>query len=244
MSTALKLSLASTLVVTLVSQGPLALAGKKCAGTPVTAVALKKAAKSDIVDTAVSAGSFQTLAAALRPFWPDRISHDELVDELDAALRIPGTTNAWTMPIKARIDMLSTGVRTPIGIKVFGKDLREIERIALEIEAAVRAVPGVRSAFAERVAGGYYLDFVCFSRRLVIEVDGGQHTEDEQAAHDAVRDRVLEGQGFRVMRFWASSVHREIDDVMDAIVLALEARALAPPRSRGESPSPRGGGKL
>ena len=91
---------------------------------------------------------------------------------------------------------------------------------------------------------GYYLDFVCFSRRLVIEVDGGQHTEDEQAAHDAVRDRVLEGQGFRVMRFWASSVHREIDDVMDAIVLALEARALAPPRSRGESPSPRGGGKL
>ena len=90
----------------------------------------------------------------------------------------------------------------------------------------------------------FVVDFVCREKNLIIEVDGGQHTEDEQAAHDAVRDRVLEGQGFRVMRFWASSVHREIDDVMDAIVLALEARALAPPRSRGESPSPRGGGKL
>jgi len=78
---------------------------------------------------------------------------------------------------------------------------------------------------------GYYLDFVCFSRRLVIEVDGGQHTEDAQAAHDAVRDRVLEGHGFRVMRIWTSSVHGEIDDVMDSIVLALEAAALAPPVS-------------
>jgi len=77
---------------------------------------------------------------------------------------------------------------------------------------------------------GYYLDFVCFSRRLVVEVDGGQHTEDAQAAHDALRDRVLQSQGFRVVRFWASQVHREIDDVMDAIVLALEAAA--PPVSR------------
>jgi very-short-patch-repair endonuclease len=72
---------------------------------------------------------------------------------------------------------------------------------------------------------GYYLDFVCFSRRLVVEVDGAQHGEDAQAAHDEVRDRVLASEGFRVMRFWASRVHREIDDVMDAIVLALEARA-------------------
>ena len=72
---------------------------------------------------------------------------------------------------------------------------------------------------------GYYLDFVCFSRRLVIEVDGGQHSEDEQTAHDAVRDAVLRRHGFRVMRFWTSDVHREIDDVMIAIVQALEAAA-------------------
>ena len=98
--------------------------------------------------------------AAFRPFWPDRISWDELVAEMDAALRAPGVTNAWTMPIKARIDMLSTGVRTPVGIKVFGSDLAEIERLGAEIERAVRTVPGTRSVYAERVAGGWFLDVV------------------------------------------------------------------------------------
>jgi very-short-patch-repair endonuclease len=77
---------------------------------------------------------------------------------------------------------------------------------------------------------GYYLDFVCFARRVVVEVDGGQHSEDEQAAHDELRDRVLRREGFRVMRFWAGQIHNEIGDVMDAIVLALEERA--PPVSR------------
>ena len=99
------------------------------------------------------------VAGVFRHVWGDRISHDELVDEMDRALKIPGTTNAWTMPIKARIDMLSTGIRTPVGIKVFGADLKEIERIGAEVEAAIKAVPGTRSAFAERVAGGYFIDF-------------------------------------------------------------------------------------
>ena len=102
----------------------------------------------------------QWLAAALRRAWPDRISYDELIDEMDRALRIPGVTNAWTMPIKARIDMLSTGVRTPVGVKIFGADLKEVERLGSEIEAALRDVPGTRSAFAERVTGGYFVDVV------------------------------------------------------------------------------------
>ncbi len=99
------------------------------------------------------------LARALGHVWRDRISHEDLVDEMDRALKIPGTTNAWTMPIKARIDMLSTGIRTPIGIKIFGADLAEIERIGKDVETAVREVPATRSAFAERVAGGYFVDF-------------------------------------------------------------------------------------
>ncbi len=99
------------------------------------------------------------LKAVLRPFWRDRISHEELVAEMDRALRIPGTTNAWTMPIKNRIDMLSTGIRTPVGIKVFGSDSKEIERVGERLEAILREVPGTRSVFAERVAAGYYLDF-------------------------------------------------------------------------------------
>ncbi|MEO8586992.1 MAG: efflux RND transporter permease subunit, partial [Acidobacteriota bacterium] len=99
------------------------------------------------------------LAGVFGHVWPGHISHDELVDEMDRALKIPGTTNAWTMPIKARIDMLSTGIRTPIGIKIFGASLAEIERIGSDVESAVRDVPATRSVYAERVAGGYFLDF-------------------------------------------------------------------------------------
>ncbi|PIP82168.1 MAG: CusA/CzcA family heavy metal efflux RND transporter [Elusimicrobia bacterium CG22_combo_CG10-13_8_21_14_all_63_91] len=88
-----------------------------------------------------------------------RRSWEELIDALDAEMRLPGTTNAWTMPIKTRIDMLTTGIRTPIGIKVFGPDRGEIERIGTEIEGLIPAVAGTRSAFAERVTGGYFLDF-------------------------------------------------------------------------------------
>ena len=90
--------------------------------------------------------------------WRPGMTTDKLIAELDKALQIPGVSNAWTMPIKARTDMLSTGIRTPIGIKVFGKDLAEMERLAKEIESVVRNVPGTTSAFAERITGGYYLD--------------------------------------------------------------------------------------
>jgi copper/silver efflux system protein len=94
-----------------------------------------------------------------RRIWPDRISWDELVTEMNTALQIPGTTNAWTMPIKARIDMLTTGVRTPVGIKVYGADLKEIEAIGERLERILKDLPGTRSVFAERVAGGYFVDF-------------------------------------------------------------------------------------
>jgi Cu(I)/Ag(I) efflux system membrane protein CusA/SilA len=90
--------------------------------------------------------------------WRAGMTIDKLIAELDQALQFPGIANAWTMPIKARIDMLSTGIRTPIGIKVFGKDLAEIERVAKEVEAVVKTVPGTTSAFAERLTGGYYID--------------------------------------------------------------------------------------
>jgi Cu(I)/Ag(I) efflux system membrane protein CusA/SilA len=95
----------------------------------------------------------------LRQFWPDHISHQELIEKMDKALQIPGSTNAWTMPIKNRIDMLSTGVRTPIGIKVLGKDINEIEKIGTQLEELIKKVPGTRSVYAERTAGGYFLDF-------------------------------------------------------------------------------------
>ena len=90
--------------------------------------------------------------------WRPGMTIDKLIAELDRSVQMPGISNAWTMPIKARIDMLSTGIRTPIGIKVFGNDLDEMERLAKQIEAVVKTVPGTTSAYAERITGGYFLD--------------------------------------------------------------------------------------
>lgn len=90
--------------------------------------------------------------------WRPGMTIDKLITEMDQALQMPGVSNSWTMPIKNRIDMLATGIRTPVGIKVFGKDLTEIENLAKQIETVVKTVPGTSSAYAERVTGGYYLD--------------------------------------------------------------------------------------
>ncbi len=90
--------------------------------------------------------------------WRPGMTVDKLIAEMDKALQIPGVSNAWTMPIKNRIDMLATGIRTPIGIKLFGKDLAEMERLAQQIEQAVKNVPGTTSAYAERITGGFYLN--------------------------------------------------------------------------------------
>ncbi len=90
--------------------------------------------------------------------WRPGMTVDKLTAEMDKSLQFPGVSNAWTMPIKARIDMLSTGIRTPVGVKVLGKDLAEIDKIARQIEAAIRTVPGTSSAYAERAIAGYYLN--------------------------------------------------------------------------------------
>jgi Cu(I)/Ag(I) efflux system membrane protein CusA/SilA len=102
------------------------------------------------------------LQAILRRFWPDHKSTQELIygpGGLNEALQIPGISNAWTMPIKARTDMLTTGIRTPLGIKVLGSDLAKIQQVGEQIETALKDVPGTTSVFAERTSGGYFLDF-------------------------------------------------------------------------------------
>lgn len=91
--------------------------------------------------------------------WRDGMTAERLENELDRALRVPGLANSWTMPIKGRIDMLTTGIRTPLGIKIFGNDLNMIQAVGAEIEQALRGVPGTRNVYAERTAGGYYVHF-------------------------------------------------------------------------------------
>jgi Cu(I)/Ag(I) efflux system membrane protein CusA/SilA len=98
--------------------------------------------------------------------WPAGETTEALIAKLDGALQFPGISNAWTMPIKARTDMLSTGIRTPVGVKIYGKDLAVIEKLSKDVEAAVHTVPGTSSAYAERINGGYYLDIAPDRERI------------------------------------------------------------------------------
>jgi Cu(I)/Ag(I) efflux system membrane protein CusA/SilA len=125
-----------------------------------TTILLKPEAEWREVPRWYSSWAPAPLKGFLRPFWRDRITQEDLETKMNEALQLPGISNAWTMPIKGRLDMLSTGIRTPVGIKIMGADLTRIEKIAKDTEAAVSRVPGTRSVYAERVAGGYFLDFV------------------------------------------------------------------------------------
>lgn len=111
--------------------------------------------------------------------WRSAMTMERLIEELDGALQFPGVANSWTMPIKGRIDMLSTGIRTPVGIKLFGSDLGELEELARDIEAVVRTVPGTASVYAERLNGGYYLSIEPDRERLArhgLSIDAVQET--------------------------------------------------------------------
>ncbi|MFA5242365.1 MAG: efflux RND transporter permease subunit [Sulfuricella sp.] len=128
-------------------------------GFPEVASVYGKAGRANTATDPAPLEMFETIVN-LKPEseWRPGMTIDKLIAELDAALQMPGISNSWTMPIKARIDMLSTGIRTPIGIKVFGKNLAEMEKLAKEIESVVKTVPGTTSAYAERLTGGLYLD--------------------------------------------------------------------------------------
>jgi Cu(I)/Ag(I) efflux system membrane protein CusA/SilA len=124
-----------------------------------TVITLKPRSEWRKVPTFYSSWSPEWLKPLFRRFVSDTITPDRLVDELNAALRVPGVSNAWTMPIKARIDMLSTGIRTPVGLRIQGDDLQRIESIGARVESVLASVAGTRSVFAERSSLGYFLDF-------------------------------------------------------------------------------------
>ena len=123
-----------------------------------TLITLKPRSEWRRVDTWYSAWAPEWLRSALCHVTPDTISTDELIQEMDAAVKAPGVGNAWTMPIKGRIDMLTSGMRTPIGLKISGGDLKTIESLGEQVQAALSSVRGTRAVFAERTNGGYFID--------------------------------------------------------------------------------------
>lgn len=123
-----------------------------------TVITLKPVGEWRKVDTWYSAWAPDWIKPLFRHIAPDHISQDDLVDQMNQAVSLPGVSNAWTMPVKNRIDMLTTGIRTPVGVKVFGPDINTIEQIGRHIETLLAKLPGTRSVFAERTGGGYFLD--------------------------------------------------------------------------------------
>ncbi len=144
-----------------------------------TVVTLRPTSEWRKVDTWYSSWAPEWAKGLFRRITPDHISQEDLVSELNRALSIPGLANGWTMPIKGRIDMLSTGIRTPVGIKISGGSLQKIEEIGEQIESLLPLVEGTRSAFAERTGSGYFLDFEWNREQLAL---AGLSMEEAQMA--------------------------------------------------------------
>lgn len=133
---------------------------QKLKSFPEVAHVFGKAGRAN-TSTDPSPFNMMEIIVELKPkkYWRPGVTYDSLVDEMDKALQFPGVSNAWTMPIKARNDMLTTGIRTPVGIKIFGPDLKIIEKLGQQIEMIAKTIPGTRAPYAERVMGGYFIDF-------------------------------------------------------------------------------------
>ncbi|MCC7237854.1 MAG: efflux RND transporter permease subunit [Bryobacterales bacterium] len=171
------------------------------------------------------------LKPALRHITPDHISTEQLVEEMNQALQIPGTSNAWTMPIKNRIDMLTTGIRTPVGIKIFGSDTRQIDAIGLQLENLLRNVRGTRSVFAERTAGGYFLDLDWKRDNLArygLSIEDAQNVVMSAIGGDAVTTTIEGRERYTVNVRYHRDFRSDQASLERVLVPAMEGRTQIP----------------
>ena len=163
--------------------------------------------------------------------WRDGMTLDALIAEMDAALQFPGVSNAWTMPIKARIDMLSTGIRTPVGVKLFGRDLAELERLAKEIEQVLRTVPGTASAYAERVNSGYFLEIVPDRRQIArygLSMATVQETIAMALGAEPITTTVEGRERYTVVLRYPRDVRSDPDAIASEVMVSLANGAAIP----------------
>jgi Cu(I)/Ag(I) efflux system membrane protein CusA/SilA len=196
-----------------------------------TVIVLKPHDQWRFVETWYSDWAPQWLRPALRRITSDRLSTDQLVQDMNQALKLPGTTNAWTMPIKARIDMLTTGVRTPVGIKIYGSDIREIERIGTHIESVLPTVLGTRSAFAERTSGGYFVDFNWKRDELArygLSIDDAQMVVMSAVGGDTVTTTVEGRERYSVNVRYFRDYRSDVDRLRRVVVPAMDGRVQIP----------------
>ncbi|MFN7913946.1 MAG: CusA/CzcA family heavy metal efflux RND transporter [Vicinamibacterales bacterium] len=196
-----------------------------------TVITLKPHDQWRHVDTWYSAWAPEWLKPAFRRITPDRLSTDDLVQQMNEALRLPGTTNAWTMPIKARTDMLTTGIRTPVGVKIFGADIKEIERIGTQIESVLPQVAGTRSAFAERTSGGYFIDFTWKREELArygLSIDDAQMVVMSAVGGDTVTTTVQGRERYSVNVRYFRDYRSDVERLRRVVVPAMDGRMQVP----------------
>jgi Cu(I)/Ag(I) efflux system membrane protein CusA/SilA len=196
-----------------------------------TVIVLKPHDQWRYVETWYSDWAPHWLRPALRRITSDRLSTEQLVQQMNDALKLPGTTNAWTMPIKARIDMLTTGVRTPVGIKIYGANIREIERIGTQIESILPSVFGTRSAFAERTSGGYFVDFNWKRDELArygLSIDDAQMVVMSAVGGDTVTTTVEGRERYSVNVRYFRDYRSDLDRLRRVVVPAMDGRTQIP----------------
>ena len=163
--------------------------------------------------------------------WREGVTMESLRLEMDAALQFPGVSNAWTQPIRARIDMLATGIRTPVGVKVFGTDLTEMEAVARQVEAVLRNVPGTTSAYAERVIGGYYLDIVPDRERLArygLSIQDVQEVIAMALGAEAITQTVEGRERYNVALRYPAALRQDPDAIAQEVQVALPGGGTVP----------------
>ena len=163
--------------------------------------------------------------------WRAGITVDKLIADMDASLQFPGVSNAWTMPIKARIDMLSTGIRTPVGVKIFGKDLPTLEKLAKEVEAVLRKVPGTSSAYAERVNSGYFLEIAPDREKIArygLSIEDVQKTISSAIGAEIITTTVEGRERYGVVLRYPRDVRSDPDAIASQAQVSLPGGAAVP----------------
>jgi Cu(I)/Ag(I) efflux system membrane protein CusA/SilA len=196
-----------------------------------TVIVLKPHEEWRQVDTWYSDTAPEWLKPVLRRVTSDRLSTDQLVQQMNDALKLPGTSNAWTMPIKARTDMLTTGVRTPVGIKIYGANIHAIEQIGTQIESALPSVAGTRSVFAERTSGGYFVDFDWKRDELArygLSIDDAQMVVMSAIGGDTVTTTIEGRERYTVNVRYFRDYRSDLDRLRRVMVPTMDGRMQIP----------------
>ncbi|MEJ5369751.1 MAG: CusA/CzcA family heavy metal efflux RND transporter [Bryobacteraceae bacterium] len=207
-----------------------------------------KAGRAETPTDPAPLSMFETVILLKPPSrWRPGMTRDRLVEQMHAKLSLPGVSNAWTMPIKARIDMLTTGIRTPAGIKIYGRDLAEIERIGRRIEDLLKSVPGTRSVFAERVTGGYYIDFLWRRDALArygLTIDDAQMLVMNAIGGDNVTVTVEGRERYPVNVRYFRQWREDLGALREALLPVFDGRTFLPVRELAEVRATSGPGMI